>query len=246
MDQRLTDTLDTILDKLDALERQHDALLNENRILYRQVEALFALYHQFDLAAPLIGLRGWAASPDFAALLAQVIRQQAPDVVLELGSGFTSVISGYAVQQAGRGHVYALDHHAEFAEFTRRSIARHRLGEFVTVLHAPLIEHIIDDKPWQWYDLSALPAGVRIDLLMVDGPAQHDSDDEMVRYPALPLLKDRLNDGALIVMDDADRTHESQVAAAWEREFAVSLIRHYDSDQAESEKGARTYQFRRN
>src|SRR5689334_13030025 len=91
----LTDKLDLILAKLETLEARQDELLLEQRVLYRQIEALFALYHGIQFRAPLLGLRGWAASPDFLAIQIANIRQHKPKTILELGSGQSTLISAY-------------------------------------------------------------------------------------------------------------------------------------------------------
>lgn len=238
-----THKLDQILAKLESIERRQEAILLDQRVLYRQIEGLMALYQQIEFRQPLIGLRGWVASPDILAILAALLRQYQPDVIVELGGGQSTVVTGYMVRQLQRGHVYALEHQAEFAERIHENIARHALSDFVTVVHAPLITYTINGEEWQWYDLASLPQAMQINLLFIDGPAQHGNTKALVRYPALPLLRERLVHEALIVMDDADRAAEQQVLAAWRDEYTLTPMRHYDSNYGDTEKGAQIFRW---
>jgi predicted O-methyltransferase YrrM len=236
----LSDKLELILQKLEALEaRQHEMLL-EQRVLYRQIEALFALYHGIKLRAPLLGLRGWAASPDFLAVQAAIIRQEKPKTILELGSGQSTLISAYLLEDIGTGHVYALDDSEKFAEISRETIQQHGLSAYASVIHAPLKVYSIKDENWQWYEIPEIP---QIDLLLVDGPPQFGKDTPMLRYPALPLLADCLAPNALILMDDADREDEQQVAERWLAEFPLELLRYHEKAYADTEKGTKLFRF---
>ncbi|MDX2076808.1 MAG: class I SAM-dependent methyltransferase [bacterium] len=234
-------TLDTILAKLEAIEKNQHTLLLEQKSLYRQIEALFALYHQLDFRAPLLGLRGWAASPDMLAILASRITDHRPQTILEAGGGNSTLISAYCLQQLGGGHVYALDHDPHFAKITQQQVLTHRLTDYATVIYAPLIEYIIGDKTWRWYDVKYLPADLTIDLLLVDGPPQYNQPIPLMRYPALPLLNAYLTSGAVIIMDDADRDDETRIATGWQAEFPLRLVRDYPQAYADSEKGVKVF-----
>lgn len=236
--------LDVILQKLDDLAARQDALQMEQRLLYRQIEALFALYHRLELKEPITGLRGWAISPDFAAIIADWVWQVQPKTILELGCGNSTLISAYTLAKIGTGgHVYGVDHQARFADQAREKVAAHGLEDYVTIYHAPLVSYDIDGEQWQWYDLDVLADVPPIDLLVVDGPPQYGVQRDMARYPALPLLLERLAPPATILMDDADRPSEARLARRWLEEFSLDLLRTYDSSYAESDKGAKVFQY---
>lgn len=236
--------LEAIFAKLENIEQRQQEILREQRVLYRQFEALFALYHHINFRAPLLDLRGWAASPDLAAILATHIRHTKPATIFEVGGGHTTLISAYCLEQLGAGHVYALDHDEVFANRTRENLARHGLTEYATVFHAPLKPYVINGKTWHWYDLDCVPNDLVIDLLLVDGPPQHAQPDAMVRYPTLALLGSRLSPHATIIMDDTGREDERRIAEAWMREYPLTLIRDYDHAYGESEKGAKVFQMK--
>jgi hypothetical protein len=70
-----------------------------------------------------------------------------------------------------------------------------------------------------------------IDMLIVDGPPKHTQ--KWARYPALPLLVERLGSKALILCDDADRRDERETVDRWLHEFPCLHQEHL-----ETEKGA--------
>lgn len=239
----MADTLQLILEKLEAIEQRQQDIQLEQRVLYRQMEALFALYQKIDFRAPLLNMRSWVASPDFLAVLSALIQEHQPMTIFEAGGGTTTLISAYSLQQLGRGHAYAVDHQPEFADQTRHQIEQHGLSDYATVIHAPLVSIDINGTTWQWYDLSHIEAIPEIDLLIVDGPPQFDNPSDMARYPALPLMKNKLNANSLILMDDADRENEQAISKRWEQEFPLKLIRYYEKAWADIDKGAKVYRY---
>jgi predicted O-methyltransferase YrrM len=161
----------------------------------------------------------WALSWDAAVILARETGLTRPEVVVELGSGGSSVLVGRSLRQAGRGHLYSLDHDPAFAALTRQHVEAHGLEAWVTVLDAPLVECVIRGERFRWYDVPAAVQQLeRIDLLIVDGPPQATDRTGLPRYPALPSFQDRLTAGAIVFVDDAYRDAERQMLDRWMRE----------------------------
>jgi predicted O-methyltransferase YrrM len=161
----------------------------------------------------------WALSWDAAVILARETGLTRPEVVVELGSGGSSVLVGRSLRQAGRGHLYSLDHDPAFAALTRQHVEAHGLEAWVTVLDAPLVECVIRGERFRWYDVPAAVQQLeRIDLLIVDGPPQATDRTGLPRYPALPSFQDRLTAGAIVFVDDAYRDAERQMLDRWIRE----------------------------
>ncbi len=62
--------------------------------------------------------------------------------------------------------------------------------------------------------------------MVVDGPPQHVH--QLARYPALPMLYERLSTDAVVFLDDAARKNEQAIIRRWKQEFQdfeVSEIR---------------------
>jgi predicted O-methyltransferase YrrM len=190
-----------------AIER-----MSTNGQLFWQLQALDGLYRDLKFTRALPLTRGWAASPDFLAILARHALDHRPRAVVECGSGVSTVILARCMQLNGAGRVFSFDHDARFAEETRRNLERHGLSEWAEVIHAPLQKHAHGADEWNWYDTRNLP-DVRIDMLVVDGPPMPLG--KMIRYPAGPVLFPRLSSSAAVFMDDADRDDERQIVDRW-------------------------------
>lgn len=191
---------------------------------YRQLEALISLTSCIDPIAPLPVGRSWAASPDFLRLLATEILAKKPSLVVELGGGYSSIVIGYCLQQNDRGRLISLDHDNEFAQMTSKAIEAHDLTDQVSVIHAPLREHLIDGDAWKWYDFDALPDVAPIDILVVDGPPA--AQNPLARFPALPLFVDRLAQDAVVMLDDGVREGERTIVERRTADHELSFQYH--------------------
>jgi predicted O-methyltransferase YrrM len=197
-----------------ALREDAAVARREAETLFSQIQALLALDRTLGLAQPLPPMRGWAASPDMLLNLAQHILARRPATVAECSSGVSTVVAARCLQLNGAGHVYSLEHDAEYARKTQALLQRYGLEEWATVVVAPL-EPGADGATW--YHDAALPADMPpIDLLVVDGPPA--GGDSTARYPALPRLLKRLARPFTLMLDDADRPGERGVVERWQRE----------------------------
>lgn len=212
-----------ILDELIRVPNEHTVNVTQ------QLQALELLRHELKWDRPLPITRGWAASPDYLLLLANHVAEARPRVIIECGSGTSTLILARMAQLAGRGHVFSLDHEAEFAEATHKLLRSYNLQDWATVLHAPLTTHKLKGEDWPWYDESQLPRG-EIDLLVIDGPP--GSLRRHSRYPAGPILLSRMSQGGTAFLDDANRSDEKDIVQWWLKENpALKSIKHF------SEKG---------
>jgi predicted O-methyltransferase YrrM len=201
----------------------------------RHLQAWTWLVRTLDLTAPLPPMRGWAISPDFAAYYVELLRTHRPSNVVELGGGTSTILSGLALAQLDdNAHITAVEALAPFAEATRNALSNHKV-ENAQVVHAPLTRTQLGRQHWDWYTTALLDDLHDIDLLLVDGPAQFRNPRPHVRYPALPLLYDRLAPGALVLLDDASRDDERRVVRRWLREFPA--LEHVET-RDDLEKGA--------
>lgn len=191
---------------------RHEAARHASNVI-AQVEALLSIHAELRPQHALPKSRGWAASPDFLAVLISLANDRRPCTVLECSSGYSTLVLAAVMRNQGKGHVYSLEHDEAFAEHTRRSLAIHGLADWATVLSAPLIPCEIDDWTGRWCDLSGLPADLAADMLVVDGPPQHSG--AKARYPAIPCLQRVLSSGSVIALDDAAREDEEQIVALW-------------------------------
>lgn len=182
----------------------------------RQVQSLFQLHLDISPRAPLPPLGQYAATPDLLATLVSLVKRKRPRVIVELGSGSSTIVCGYALESTAQGRVHSFDHEAQYAAETNAALDAHGLSAIAAVQVAPLRETRCGQSIWRWYALNIeeLPL---IDLLIVDGPPM--TTGLLARYPALPMLWSKLAPGAIIVVDDAARPDETEMVRRWMEEF---------------------------
>ncbi|MCB0805048.1 MAG: class I SAM-dependent methyltransferase [Bacteroidales bacterium] len=215
----------------DKIDKKTEFLNTEIFAQYSQIESLFAIYNLLKIDGILPPFRGWAISPDFASIILKKIRNNKAEQILECGSGVSTIIIGYLLKQRGSGHLYTLEHDAEYAKKTQTQLEKNNLSEYVTILQSELISHSIHNNTWQWYDYSGIGNGQLFDMLIIDGPPFQLQPKS--RYPALPLLDKNLNNKAIILIDDCKREEDSEVVKQWLNEYS-----HYTEEWIDTEKGA--------
>lgn len=192
-------------------------------VLYNQLQDMFRLDKLLQLDLPLPAMREWAGSPDLLFWVAEAVARRKPMVVVECSSGVSTLVISRMLCKQGFGHLYSLEDNHFYAEKTRELLMRNGLSEWATVLDAPLTT---EQSETPWYSLRSMPDAVsNIDMLVVDGPV--GANCEQARFPALPVLYQRLNSKSLIVLDDADRKDEKEIVKRWVKnypEFKASHI----------------------
>ena len=179
---------------------------------YRQTEAMQQLFSLLKFSAPVPPTRSWAASPDLLLTLAQLVRKHNPKLVVELGSGVSTLV----VAKAGAKKVISIDHSGEFADKTREVLKEHKVRG-VEIRVAQLKAHI---SGVDWYDTAVIKDLKRIDLLIVDGPP--GSKNPEARMPARAEFIAKLSPKAIVVIDDVNREGERKLAES----FAKALPNH--------------------
>ena len=185
---------------------------------YRQLEIYTTLVNALNIEKPLPGsnsLDGFAANPDLLFLIYDTIKKYKPNVIVEAGSGISTLISAYSLKKISQGQIISLDHDKHFSSIITSEIDKHSLNDYAQVLHAPLISY--PKNKFQWYDIIGLDKIDTIDLLTIDGPPVNSSNN--ARYPALPLLFEKLHKGSIIIIDDANRKYERKIFEMWKNEF---------------------------
>ena len=151
--------------------------------------------------------------------------------VVEFGTGVSTILLSRLLTQRhpqGDFSLVGVEHDPDWAAWVTEQLDREGIGRGVVVIHAPLLPHALAAPGLRWYDVDAVMAGLdrglrgdRIDLLLVDGPPAYRDGHGLARYPALPVLRDRLAPGASVVLDDAERPGEREVLRRWELETGL-------------------------
>ncbi|MFC4057837.1 class I SAM-dependent methyltransferase [Planomonospora corallina] len=198
------------------VDRKFRALERTVRDTYAQTEAFVDLRALISPRAPLPPLVNWAASADALRPMIEWILRTEPKVIVECGSGSSSVWMGYVAERTG-STIIALEHDPHYAELSRALVEAHGLSDVVDVRLAQLREWRNGEESWQWYALDAVEDLAEIGLLFVDGPP--GATGPLARYPALPILLPRCADQVAVFLDDTRREEESAVSDRWAAEF---------------------------
>lgn len=196
----------------------------------KKIQAYFSIYSMLDFKSNLPFMTGWAATPELALITLEEIKNRAPENILEMGSGISTIIASYGLKQNNKGTILSLDHDKKYAEKTTKQLRQHEVEDVAQVKYCPLVSYQIDGSIWQWYDLSSISLPDKIDMLLIDGPPVETN--KMARYPALPLLTDHLSEQCTIVIHDAHRPSEREILEKWQKSFPE-----FNCDIENSEKG---------
>tara|TARA_B110000285_G_scaffold199677_1_gene232996 strand:- start:40 stop:579 length:540 start_codon:yes stop_codon:yes gene_type:complete len=168
-------------------------------------------------------MHDWRVSSDYAhALLTNVIGKKGS--IIDVGSGISTILMGYALKKNSDGKVIALEHDEEYYTKTVELIKEHQLEKWCKVYYAPLITYRINDEDWLWYDISKVVFPDDVVLISADGPP--GITQYIARYPALPLLKEYINKKTVVMLDDGDREEEKEIALRWSKEFKMRSVKY--------------------
>ncbi|GLH98477.1 class I SAM-dependent methyltransferase [Phytohabitans aurantiacus] len=149
--------------------------------------------------------------------------------VVELGGGISTFYIGRLLQQRG-GHLWTVEHDADWAKLLCDELANEGLDAVVTVVVAVLAP-IASEWPGEdavWYERDTITKaidGEPVDLLVVDGPPAYRPEWRHRRYPAVPFFAPMLADDYTVVLDDINRSGEEEILARWEGQLGITFER---------------------
>ena len=127
--------------------------------------------------------RGPSGRPALESVLAEV--DAGRQVVVECGSGLSTVLIARRLRELGAGHVHSLEHDRRVRRGVHGASSSGVARRPRPVIEAPLRTHPASGVGW--YDREALARLPRagVELLLVDGPPAGTPELERSRYPAL-------------------------------------------------------------
>lgn len=203
---------------------------------------LFALALLAPLSQRYLPWTGWAMRPSALVAILHEVTYHDRKSVLECGQGISTVYLARELAASG-GHLYSIEHDPDWSSLVRRLLEREGLDGCVTSIFAPLEPYGDGGATDSWYSRSVVERdleGVKVDLLVVDGPPAGPSRAE-ARYPALPVLFPYLGPEAAIMLDDADRPGEQRVIERWQAELPLTFSSHRLMRVARAQRAARSY-----
>lgn len=164
-----------------------------------------------DVCADDTAWTGWALDRGTAAELDARLATLRPKVIVEAGSGSSTVVLARYARATG-AKVVTLEHSPAFADRTRAALDRAAPGHAVDLRLAPLVS----GEGGPWYD-TGLPDDV--DFALIDGPPEGTGGCAA----ALPALWPHLAPGWEAWLDDATRAGERAAVASWQARYGVAV-----------------------
>lgn len=222
-------------DSTENMTKFKQSLIKSQNLIYMQLESLSWLQRRLLASTQLPPLRGWACSPDVLLRLHTHIIEAKPKVVVEFGSGASTLVIADALSQNGIGTLISIDHSEHYSAQTVTELKRSCLQRWVDIRVGALElwdeEHLNPEggsKPPLWYPRSILQDIESIDLIWVDGPPGNICPYS--RYPALPSLSTQLSENIEVWMDDTIRQVEKDICEDWSKKYGFD-IEYYDLEK---------------
>jgi hypothetical protein len=246
---------------LDQFEKQNDELKHIHELINNtfskelfkatsHIESFWSVENYFATGRTptlQVELTKWPISPDLAMLLIKLIELNTYDLVVEFGSGISTVVIAKALsQQAAKQHrdpakFVSFEHLDDYYEKTAVQLASAGLDNAVQLELTPLAPYMASDNTiYSYYNCRRVLKkmgkefkGSRL-LVFVDGPPA--STGKHARYPALPLILESFGVVFIdMIMDDCKRSDEKDIMSLWDKElhgrYINSMIEKYDTER---------------
>ncbi|MBI4680021.1 MAG: hypothetical protein HY753_02115, partial [Nitrospirae bacterium] len=125
--QKMQDICGKVEDVLKKQDLNYGNIQKKEDLNYKQLEASIALFATQQFSLPLPGMRGSVISPDFANIVISEVNRKRPELVVECGSGVSTIITANCLKKINRGHIFSVDHEEKYAEITRNNLQLHDL-----------------------------------------------------------------------------------------------------------------------
>lgn len=173
-----------------------------------------------------VELGTWSLGARSIAFVMSSLAEERPAVIIEFGSGASTVcIARLAAQMDPSPTVISIEQDEEQVARTRSLLKRLPPSDLnIHLIHAPLVRA---EHPGRQTSRYAIPKGALehalggspVGMVLVDGPAAEDG----ARYETIPLVRHHLTPGALVLLDDALRDGELEVARRWARDCQLDV-----------------------
>ena len=216
----------------------------------KQLENYIAIQHYMTMGKKLPAFHGWPISPDFGLLLIDLIEQYQYDLVVEFGSGTSTVLIAQALanvkQRTGKpSQQVTFEHLDSYHAKTQALLNAAGLASAVQLVHAPLAPYPAPNgNTYSYYSCQdqllqvaqSSSSTLKI-LVVVDGPPA--ATGLHARYPAWPVLQAAFPNASIdYLLDDYLRLDEKQIANQWRKQADAAQQQHQTHHYNKFEKEA--------
>jgi hypothetical protein len=237
LDQRLTKQANDLISVRKFLD---SSIRKEVTNATKQLEAFLGIQNYFNTGTlPDLSTEThtWPISPDFALYMMELLELHSYDMVIEFGSGVSTVlIAKTQAQMVSRKPgqpamvQVAFEHLEQFHSQTLASLTLANLAQNVQLLHTPLEPWLAaNGQTYSFYSCNEVlaslasqyqPHGLRI-LVLIDGPPSNAG--KHARYPAAPIVLTHFASAHVdLLLDDFVREEEQEIARRWQEELTAN------------------------
>lgn len=148
--------------------------------------------------------------------------------IIEFGSGISTIIlARFFKYEKLRCHLYSIDNNSKWILYLSEIIEKEKLNDYVTIIYSPLSKCAFNPYNINWYEVSKINDTIGdaiFDMVIIDGPEAHTNELKFARYPAIPYIKEKLNNCYSIFIDDATRSGEKKLIEMWSNILKVRFI----------------------
>ncbi|QBC43669.1 hypothetical protein [Iodobacter fluviatilis] len=226
----------------------------------KQIESFMGVQNYLENGKSPLSFHGWPISPDIALFLLGKIEEKNYDLIIEFGSGTSTVLFAKALLQKNKSttltpvqeinsvtfqkKIVTFEHNKNYFEQTLKNVEQQNLAHLVDLVHAPLVDYQYNEEDYLYYSCAdklkeiskSLNGRTAKILVLVDGPP--GVTGPLARFPAIPYLFKYLGNHQLdIVLDDYNRKEEKDTAEKWKDLFIKRNI-NFLEENIPCEKGA--------
>jgi len=184
------------------------------------VNADIAARPPVEVTALLEGADDWAISIGAGEYLHELVKRLQPRSVLEFGAGRSSLVIASALQQCGGGRLTSIEHEPAYVEASWQKMSRFPAVD-ASLVHAGLRMRL--STRGLWYEYAGIDRALKtrgpFDFLFIDAPPGDRGRDGTLLVAAPYLV-----DGAVAVIDDANRPREQTAIRRWERTLGAERV----------------------
>jgi hypothetical protein len=151
----------------------------------------------------------WSAKEEYLVACIEAALSCEGDI-LECGSGLSTLLLAMVAQVRGIS-LRSLEHNGMWALKINLILRRYKVGPVAELCQ------LKDYGDYTWYDAnSRVGPDQTYSLVVCDGPPGSTKGG---RYGLLPVMRNQLSPGAVILLDDGARLEEQKIAASWATEL---------------------------
>lgn len=208
--------------------------------IIKQLESYISLKHYIDIP---LDYHNWPISSDIALFMAKEIEMNSYDLILEFGSGTSTVLFANMVKQnnAKSTDIISFEHDIKYKNKTKEILHLHNLHKYAKIKFSPLEKFNYQEKEFYYYKcrntFEKLHKKAKYNkiFVLVDGPP--GSTSKMARLPAILYLLEYFPDKEIhIAVDDFSRQDEKETLLEWER-ILNNIQTIYTKEIINTEKG---------